>query len=182
MIHFSSAWSVFRNDQFMEIQFSNYFSEKHAPNSILKRGKYKGRDIFMYIINSTGIIETSAESRKKLALRTVLNNSTHCSFIFIPSDSWHFFAKSSFISKRIRNSERLAGNVNMTVLNEFGLVMWDYESLFKEIDELKHFSHRSWIKAIGLTLDAYRLPRLVFSDCIEQTLWSYLIKPECEMR
>ena len=29
----------------------------------------------MYIINSTGIVKTSAESRKKLALRTVLHNS-----------------------------------------------------------------------------------------------------------
>ena len=49
--------------------------------------------------------------------------------------------------------------------------------------KLKTFiSHRNWIKAIGLTLDAYRLPRLVFSDYIEQTLWSYLIKPECELR
>ena len=31
-------------------------------------------------------------------------------------------------------------------------------------------------------MDTYRLPRLVFSDYIEQTLWSYLIKPECEIR
>ena len=53
------------------------FSEKHAPNSILKRGKYKGRDIFLYIINSTGVIKTSAESRKKLALRTVYNDSNN---------------------------------------------------------------------------------------------------------
>ena len=51
-------------------------SEKHAPNSLLKRGKYKGRDIFMYIINSAAIIETSAESKKKLALRIVCHYNT----------------------------------------------------------------------------------------------------------
>jgi len=98
LIH-SKNWSILAPfDPFSEIinlwqfSFQIIFSEKHAPNSILKRGKYKGRDIFMYIINSTGIIETSAESRKKLALRTVLNNTTHYSLIFIPSDSFRFLA------------------------------------------------------------------------------------------
>ena len=83
----------------MEIQFSNYFSEKHAPNSILKRGKYKGRDIFMYIINSTGIIETSAESRKKLALRTVLKT-PHTTVLFSSLTTHEIFSPGRILSRK----------------------------------------------------------------------------------
>ena len=72
-------------DNYFTSSLQLFFSEKHAPNSILKRGKYKGRDIFLYIINSTGIIKTSAESRKKLALRTVYNESNNYSFTLINS-------------------------------------------------------------------------------------------------
>ena len=144
LIH-SKNWSILAPfDPFSEIinlwqfSFQIIFSEKHAPNSILKRGKYKGRDIFMYIINSTGIIETSAESRKKLALRTVLNNTTHYSLILIPSDSFPFLATCSSKQSRIyRNiggrslfSRKLAVNESLSC---------DWNCFLVGISNLKEF-------------------------------------------